>query len=115
MLHKKYRLKKRKQFNYIYKKGRSVHGELLTLVYCGAKLRDIKVGFSASKKVGNSVVRHRAIRLLREAVKPYIARMTPNNSYIFIAKEGITAKHLDEIKKCVEQVLKRAGLLNILP
>ena len=111
MLHKRYRLKKRKQFNYIYRKGRSVHGEVLTLVYCGAKLRDIKVGFSASKKVGNSVVRHRAIRLMREAVKPYIPRMAANNSYIFIAKEGITANHLNDIKKSVEKVLTKAGLL----
>jgi ribonuclease P protein component len=83
----------------------------LTLVYCGAKLRDIKVGFSASKKVGNSVVRHRAIRLMREAVKPYIAHMAPNNSYIFIAKEGITTKHLDEIKLSVEKTLTKANLL----
>jgi ribonuclease P protein component len=111
MLHKRYRLKKRKQFNYIYRRGRSAHSEFLTLVYCGAKLRDIKVGFSASKKVGNSVLRHRAVRLMREAVKPYIPRMAPNNNYIFVAKEGITAKHLDEIKKCVEKVLTRGGLL----
>jgi len=74
-------------------------------------MRDIKVGFSASKKVGNSVVRHRAIRLMREAVKPYIPRMVANNSYIFIAKEGITAKHLNEIKTYVEKVLTKANLL----
>ena len=80
-------------------------------MFCGAKLRDIKVGFSASKKVGNSVVRHRAVRLMREAVKVYIARMAANNSYIFVAKEGITAKHLNDIKKCVEKVLTRASLL----
>lgn len=111
MLNKKYRLKKRKQFNYIYRRGRSAHSDLLTLVYCGAKLRDIKVGFSASKKVGNSVGRHRAVRLMREAVKPYIPRMAPNNSYIFIAKEGIIEKHLTDIKKCVEKVLAKASLL----
>jgi len=111
MLQKKYRLTKRKQFNYIYRKGRSSHSDLLTLVFCGAKLRDIKVGFSASKKVGNSVVRHRAVRLMREAVKPFIDRMAPNNSYIFIAKEGITEKHLEDIKKNVDKVLTKGNLL----
>jgi len=111
MLQKRNRLKKRKQFNYIYRKGRSSHGELLTLVFCGARLRNIKVGFSASKKVGNSVVRHRAVRLMREAVKPFVVRMAANNNYIFIAKEGITAKHLNDIKRDVEKVLTRARLL----
>ena len=75
-------------------------------------MREIKVGFSASKKVGNSVARHRAIRLMREAVKPYLARMAQNNSYIFIAKEGITEKHLNEIKLEVEKVLTKARLLS---
>ena len=88
-----------------------MHGGVLTLVYCGAKLRDIKIGFSANKKVGDSVVRHRAVRLMREAVKPFISRMAPNNSYIFIAKEGITEKHLNDIKACVEKVLTKGGLL----
>jgi ribonuclease P protein component len=88
-----------------------VHGEALTLVYCGAKLRDIKVGFSASKKVGNSVKRHRAVRLMREAVKPFIERMAPNNSYIFIAKDGICEKHLNDIKASVEKVLTKTNLL----
>ena len=74
-------------------------------------MRDVKVGFSASKKVGNSVLRHRAVRLMREAVKPFLARMAQNNSYIFIAKEGITQKHLNEITIWVEKVLTKAGLL----
>ena len=111
MLKKKYRLTKRKQFNYIYRKGRSSHGELLTLVFSYCKMKNIKVGFSASKKVGNSVKRHRALRLMREAVKPFLDKMTPNHNYIFIAKEGLTDKHLTEIAKCVEKVLQRAQLL----
>lgn len=112
MLHKKYRLTKRKQFNYIYRRGHSAHSEILTLVFCRGSVRDIRVGFSASKKVGNSVVRHRAIRLMRHAVKPYLARMAQNHCYIFVAKEGITQKHLTEIKLGVEKVLTKARLLS---
>ena len=111
MLKKKYRLTKRKQFNYIYRKGRSQHSELLTLVFSYCKMQNIKIGFSASKKVGNSVVRHRALRLMREAVKPLLDKMTPNHNYIFIAKEGLTGKPLAEIRKAAEHVLKRAGML----
>ena len=110
MLKKKYRLTKRKQFNYIYRKGRSAHSELVTLVFSYCKMPNIKVGFSASKKVGNSVKRHRVLRLMREAVKPFMDKMTPNHNYIFIAKEGAAEKALAEISKCVESVLTRAGL-----
>jgi len=111
MLKKKYRLTKRKQFNYIYRKGRSQHAELVTLVFSFCKMRNIKIGFSASKKVGNSVVRHRALRLMREAVKPYIEKMTPNHNYIFVAKEGIIARPLKEIRENIVKVLVKGQLL----
>lgn len=111
MLKKKYRLTKRKQFNYIYKKGRVAGCEILTLVFSYCKMQNIKVGFSASKKVGGSVVRHRVLRLMREAVKMYINKMAPNHNYIFIAKETLVGKPLSEISKNVAYVLKKAGLL----
>ena len=111
MLKKRYRLTKRKQFNYIYRKGRTAGCEILTLVYSFCKMHNIKVGFSASKKVGGSVVRHRALRLMREAVKPLLEKMVPNHNYIFIAKETLVGKPLAEIRKNVVYVLKKAGLL----
>ena len=110
MLPKNYRLCKRKQFNYIYRKGRNVGSDILTLVFCystGSK----KIGFSASKKVGGSVQRHRVLRKMREATKPLLSRMTPNHNYIFIAKETILNKTVIEIQNACEIVLKKAQLL----
>ena len=111
MLQAKYRLKKRKQFNYIYKHGKSAGSDCLTLVYNFCRLPNIKVGFSASKKVGNSVKRHRALRQMREAVKPLIPNMQRDHNYIFVAKETILEKSFTDIKKSCEYVLKKAGLL----
>jgi ribonuclease P protein component len=113
MLNVKYRLKKRKQFNYIYKHGKSTGCEILTLVYNFSRLKNIKVGFSASKKVGNSVMRHRAVRKMREAIRPLVENMQINHNYIFIAKEVILQKSVADIKKSCEYVLRKAGLLNV--
>ena len=113
MLNVKYRLKKRKQFNYIYKHGKSTGCDILTLVYTFSRLKDIKVGFSVSKKVGNSVKRHLAVRKMREAVRPLVDKMRENHSYIFIAKESILEKSVADIQKSCENVLRKAGLLNV--
>ena len=115
MLPIKYRLKKRKQFNYIYKHGKSVGSDCLTLVYSFCRMPNIKVGFSASKKVGNSVVRHRALRRMREALKPLVPQMSENINYIFVAKDTIPDKSFDEIKKSCEYVLKKANLIKTSP
>jgi len=72
---------------------------------------NIKVGFSASKKVGNSVKRHRAVRVMRHAVKPYLAQMQDNHNYIFVAKDTLLEKPFPEIQKSIGYVLKKAGLL----
>ena len=50
-------LKKNEEFNRVYKNGKS---------YANKKCR---IGISVSKKVGNSVVRHRMTRLLRECFR----------------------------------------------
>ena len=84
--------------------------DCLTLVYVFSKA-SFKIGFSASKKVGSSVKRHRALRKMREAVKPLLPRMTQNHNYIFVAKETIPEKSVAEIKKACEYVLKKANLL----
>ncbi|MCL2228556.1 MAG: ribonuclease P protein component [Firmicutes bacterium] len=114
MLAKKYRLKKRKTFTYIYKRGKSCGADCLTLVFVPCKMKDtpIRVGFSASKKVGNSVKRHRASRMMREAIKVLLPRMKPDHNYIFVAKEEILKKSLDEITKACEKVLAKHGLLS---
>ena len=111
MLKPQYRLKKRKQFNYIYKHGKNAGCDCLTLVFNYCRMKNIKVGFSASKKVGNSVKRHRAIRQMREAVRPLVPKMMDNHNYIFVAKDTILTKSFDEIQKAVTQVLGKANLI----
>lgn len=114
MLPREYRLKKRKVFNYIYRSGRSTGCDILSLVYCYSKTPKaphLKVGFSASKKVGNSVKRHRAVRVMREAVRPLLGKFRQHNNYIFVAKENIFEKSVAEIQKSCEYVVRKAGLL----
>ena len=110
MLPKDYRLKKRKSFNYIHRKGKRVEGEHLTLVFVFARMKNIKIGFSVSKKVGNSVTRHKAIRKMRAATKPLIPNIAPNHSIIIVAKEGIEKLHVNEITAVIENMIRKANI-----
>ncbi|MEG1509646.1 MAG: ribonuclease P protein component, partial [Clostridia bacterium] len=67
----KYRLKSKKSFNYIYKKGESTANKYIALLSVPSKFPK-KFGFSVSKKVGNSVVRNKVKRRLKEIVRSYI-------------------------------------------
>ncbi len=51
----------------------------------------VRVGFTASKKIGNSVLRNRAKRRLREVVRAVLpALANPGWDYVLVAKPGAT-------------------------
>ncbi|MBQ7466683.1 MAG: ribonuclease P protein component [Clostridia bacterium] len=111
MLKKEFRLRKKYQFNYVYKVGQSVHGKYLLLVYTKSKNKNIKIGISASKKIGGAVIRNRARRLLRAAVSPYLNDLDSNFNLIIVAKQSINGKKMNVVKQDLETALKKAQLL----
>lgn len=111
MLKKEYRLKKKYQFNYVYKVGKTCHGRFILLVFSPSKNKNVKVGISVSKKVGNAVKRNRARRILREAISPYLEKINPNFNLIIVAKPSIEGIGMQEAREDLTAVLNKAGLL----
>lgn len=62
-------LKKNHDFQYVYKKGKSFANKYLIMYQMENHLGKNRVGISVSKKVGNSIVRHRVTRLIRESYR----------------------------------------------
>ena len=69
-MERQYRLKKNRAFQYVYRRGHSA--ACRDLVMLCAKGRELKVGFSVSKKVGNAVTRNKVKRRLRECFRPHL-------------------------------------------
>ena len=62
-------LKKNKDFQIVYRNGRSCANRLLVMYVHPNGREKNRIGISVSKKVGNSVVRHRLTRLIRESYR----------------------------------------------
>ena len=60
-------LKKNYQFRFVYNRGKSIANRLLVMYVVRNGTNGNRFGISVSKKVGNSVVRSRITRLLRES------------------------------------------------
>ena len=79
-----YRLKKEKDFNKVFKEGKRLFSNSLTLVYIPSK--ELKVGFAVGKKHGGSVIRNRIKRLLRESFRSFSPEKMKNFFFVFIPK-----------------------------
>ena len=62
-------LKKNRDFQLVYKTGTSYANKYLVMYVRENQWEKNRIGISVSKKVGNSVVRHRLCRLVRESYR----------------------------------------------
>lgn len=62
-------LKKNKDFQHVYRNGTSHANRYLVMYVLENRYKKNRLGISVSKKVGNSVVRHRVTRLIRESYR----------------------------------------------
>lgn len=86
-------LKKNKDFRVVYKSGKSYANKYLVMYIKKNNLEKNRLGISVSKKVGNSVVRHRLTRLIRESYRLQEVHFQCGYDIIVIVR--VTAKDIN--------------------
>ena len=107
-MERRYRLKKNRAFQYVYRKGHSVACRNLVMLFAPSK--ELKVGFSVSKKTGNAVVRNRIKRRLRECFRPYLGDVK-TGLYVIVARPAAAEAAFDTLRKDMHYLLKKQGVL----
>ena len=108
-------LRKKADFDSIYKKGKSV-GDRFVVLFCRPNgLSYNRTGFLASKKVGNSVKRNRARRLMKESYRHLVAQgFIPDGpqhyDFVIIARSTISGRKCAEVEKSLQSAFRRTGI-----
>jgi len=100
-------LKKNYEFVRIYKKGSFFPGKFLVIYVLKNHFGINRLGITANKKVGKSVKRNRAKRLIRESYRFYEDFIPSGFDIVFVARGVDTEYGLSEIMKEMKFLLKK--------
>ena len=104
-------LKKNSEFQTVYRTGKSYANKYLVMYAVNTGSDRTRIGISVSKKVGNSVVRHHFVRLVREAIRLNADILKSGYDIIVVARAAAKDKKFDKIESAF---LHLCGLHNIL-
>lgn len=90
-------LKGNTDFQKVYKTGKSYANKYLVMYIINNGLEKNRIGISVSKKVGNSVVRHRVTRLIRESYRLNSQQLKAGFDIVVIARNSANGKGYNEI------------------
>ena len=90
-------LKSASEFKEVYEKGRSYANRLLVMYVMAGGGDERKLGISVSKKVGNSVVRHRITRIIRECFVKAQPELKEGLRIIVIARGQAKDKNFSDL------------------
>lgn len=104
-------LRKDADFNRVYNKGKKIHGKYVVIFCLKNGMEFDRIAYIASKKVGNSVHRNRARRLMRESMR-LIPREQSGHDFVLVAKNSINDGKCADVKKSIESALKKLRIIN---
>lgn len=103
-------LKKNRDFQSVYKKGRSYANKYLVMYVKENGTEKNRIGISVSRKTGNSVVRHHLTRLIRESYRLLEADLRTGYDIVVIARVSAKGKKFADIKGAVIHLGKLHGI-----
>lgn len=105
------RLTRRAEFLYVREGAYRAIGGIVVQARSNPDHQNIRVGFTATKKIGNAVVRNKAKRRLREIARELLPELGVNGvDYVFIARQTTTAR---EFTRLLDDT--RRALLKLAP
>jgi ribonuclease P protein component len=112
---RRHRLSRSRDFDAVYRQGRSVSTRYLVLYWFergDADPDSPRLGIAVPKKLGGSVIRNRMKRRLREAWMQTVSAVPPQHDYVLVAREGlpdaVEARGFGWLEERVVEILQKA-------
>lgn len=106
-------LKKNNEFQAVYRGGKSYANKYLVMYIKENGTERNRIGISVSKKVGNSVVRHRVTRLVRESYRLHEAVFNSGLDIVIVARPSAASVGYEEIESALLHLAKLHKIIKV--
>lgn len=104
-------LKKNRDFQQVYRTGTSYVNKYFVMYVKENQLEKNRIGISVSKKVGNSVVRHRLCRLVRESYRLHEQEFHRGLDLVVVARVNAKERTFREIESAFLHLGRLHGIM----
>jgi ribonuclease P protein component len=110
-LDKEKRLRKNREYQNVYRKGRSFVNRLAVLYVLPTSLQQTRIGFVTGKKIGCAVERNRCRRLMKEVYRLHQYELEDGYELVLIGRGFMKNANYAEAEKNILQLFRRAKVL----
>ena len=104
-------LTRNSDFSLVYSEGKTMANRLFVIIVRqSTEGTSNRVGISVSKKIGNSVVRHRLKRQVRECFRTHWQQWKSGYDIVVIARKGSNEHDYQDISRALLHLMKKHGL-----
>ncbi len=107
-------LKKNKDFQLVYKNGKSYANKYLVMYVLYKEENKNRLGISVSKKVGNSIVRHRLTRLIRECYRLQESRFQRGLDIVVVCRASAKGKSYHDLESALIHLGKLHNIIDVM-
>ncbi len=115
-MNRRHRLSRSRDFDAVYRQGRSVSTRFLVLYWFSRNEEDDaegpRLGLAVPKAVGTAVTRNRIKRRLREVFRARSAELPRENDYVLVGRPGLAeaaeTRGFDWLTERVDEILQKA-------
>jgi len=111
-LDKEKRLRKNREFQAVYRHGRSVINRLAVMYTCyRSGMQTTRIGFVTGKKVGCAVERNRCRRLMKEVYRLHQHELEDGFEIVLIGRGYMKTAGYAEVERSILQLFRKANVL----